>query len=108
MASKAAKAAYKARRLELMTRAQAIVAKGVCPTCGTKLYRNLSLSGWWQCGHVGAVGFQREPGPHCNFDIFYDVTPEEHAAILAAKPPYEPTVPKEASVNEILGAWRRL
>lgn len=68
-----------------MTEAQAIVAKGVCPTCGTKLYRNLSLAGWWQCGHVGAVGFQKEAGLHCDFQIFYDPTPEEHAAILAAK-----------------------
>lgn len=80
--TKAAKAAEKAKRMARMTAAQQIVAAGVCPTCGTKLYRNLSLSGWWQCGHVGAVGFQREPGPQCNFDIFYDPTPEEHAAII--------------------------
>ena len=64
--------------------AHAIVLTGVCPSCGTKLYRNNSLAGWWQCGHLGAVGFQREPGAHCDFQIFYDVTPEEHAAVLAA------------------------
>lgn len=83
--TKAEKEAAKKARMVRMTAAQAIVAKGVCPKCGTKLYRNLSLSGWFQCGHVGAVGFQREAGPQCSFDIFYDPTPEEHAAILAAK-----------------------
>jgi len=83
--TKAAKANEKAKRMARLVEAQAIVATGVCPTCGTKLYRNLSLGGWWQCGHVGAVGFQKESGPHCDFQIFYDVTPEEHAAVLAAK-----------------------
>lgn len=83
--TKEQKAAEKAKRFARMQAAQAIVAKGVCPKCGTKLYRNLSLTGWYQCGHVGANGFQKEPGPHCDFDIFYDPTSEEHAAILAAK-----------------------
>jgi predicted nucleic acid-binding Zn finger protein len=83
--TKAAKLAEQAKRMARLTEAQAIVAKGTCPTCGTKLYRNLSLSGWYQCGHVGAVGFQKEPGPACDFQIFYDPTPEQHAAILAAK-----------------------
>lgn len=80
--TRAQKAEAKAKRMARMIEAQAIVAKGVCPKCGTKLYRNLSLSGWWQCGRVGAVGFQKVPGAHCDFDIFYDPTPEEHAAIL--------------------------
>lgn len=72
----------KAKRLAIAAANHKILITGVCPKCGTKLYRNLSLSGWWQCGHVGAVGFQREVGAPCNFDLFYDVTPEEHADIL--------------------------
>jgi ribosomal protein L37AE/L43A len=75
----------KAKRMQQLTAAQAVVATGTCPTCGTKLYRNLSLSGWWQCGHYGAVGFQKEAGPNCDFQIFYDPTPEQHAQILAQK-----------------------
>jgi hypothetical protein len=84
--TKEQKAAEKAKRFARMQQAHAIVAKGTCPKCGTKLYRNLSLSGWYQCGHVGAEGFQKEPSAqHCDFDIFYDPTPEEHSAILEAK-----------------------
>jgi uncharacterized Zn finger protein (UPF0148 family) len=83
--TKQQKAEYKAKRMAQLTEAQAIVAKGTCPTCGTKLYRNMSLTGWFQCGHVGAVGFQREPGPSCDFQIFYDPTPEQHAEILAKR-----------------------
>lgn len=74
-----------AKRMNQLREAQAIVSTGVCPTCGTKLYRNMSLTGWYQCGHVGAVGFQREAGPHCNFQLFYDPTPEQHAQILSEK-----------------------
>ena len=81
--TKAEKIAAKAERIRKLTEWHAIVAKGVCPQCGTKLYRNLSMAGWYQCGHVGAVGFQKEPGPHCDFQIFYAPTPEEHAAVLA-------------------------
>ena len=83
--TKEQKAAEKAKRFGRLLEASAILDKGVCPDCGTKLYRNLSLTGWYQCGHVGAVGFQREPGPACNFQFFYDPTPEEHAAVLAAR-----------------------
>jgi hypothetical protein len=78
----AARASEKAQRIARLTEAHAVVATGVCPTCGTKLFLNLALSGWWQCGHVGAVGFQKLSGPHCDFQIFYDPTPEQHAAIL--------------------------
>ena len=83
--TKAQKAEYNAKRMETLRAAHAVVVKGVCPTCGTKLYRNSSLTGWFQCGHVGAVGFQREAGPHCDFQIFYDPTPDQHAQILAEK-----------------------
>jgi hypothetical protein len=72
----------KAARLARAAENHKILITGKCPLCGTKLYRNLSLTGWWQCGHLGAVGFQKEPGPHCDFDLFYDVTPDEHAQIL--------------------------
>ena len=83
--TKTQKAEAKAKRMVMLAEAQAIVAKGACPSCGTKLYRNLSMSGWWQCGHYGAVGFQKVAGPNCNFQIFYDPTPEEHAFILQIK-----------------------
>lgn len=75
----------RAKRLARAAANHTILSTGVCPKCGTKLYRNLSLTGWWQCGHVGAVGFQKEAGPHCDFDLFYDVTPQEHAEILEGK-----------------------
>jgi hypothetical protein len=62
----------KARREARLQEAWKIVATGRCPQCGTTLYRNLSLTGWWQCGHYGSPGFQREPGPHCSFETFTD------------------------------------
>jgi predicted nucleic acid-binding Zn finger protein len=79
------KAEYAAKRMSQLRDAHAVVVNGICPTCGTKLYRNSSLTGWYQCGHVGAVGFQRETGAHCDFQIFYDPTPEQHALILAER-----------------------
>jgi len=82
----------RAKRMNMLRKALAIVTKGVCPACGTKLYRNNSMSGWWQCGHVGAEGFQREAGPHCHFSFFYDPTPEEHSELLAEKREPEATV----------------
>lgn len=48
------KDARDARRAE----ARAIVDRGVCPLCGTKLVRNITLAGWYQCGASGAVGFR--------------------------------------------------
>lgn len=82
--TKEEKARAKAKRFAVLMESQAIVAKGVCPYCGAKLYRNNSMAGWWMCAHRGAPGFQREVGPHCDFQLFYDVTPEEHAAVLEA------------------------
>jgi hypothetical protein len=75
-------AAAKARRMENYLRYMPILKAGKCQECGTKLYRNLSLSGWWQCGHVGAVGFQKEAGPHCNYQFFFDPSPREHDELL--------------------------
>ena len=65
------------QRLQRLAQALKIVKAGRCPDCGTRLYRNLSLTGWYQCGHYGSPGFQREPGPHCNFQTFYDPSPRD-------------------------------
>lgn len=81
--TKAEKEAEKAKRMQSLRAAHAIVVTGKCPTCGTKLYRNMSMAGWYQCGHLGAEGFQRETGPHCDFQIFYDPTPEQHVQIIS-------------------------
>lgn len=72
-------------RMDRLRLALRTITKGVCPECGTKLYRNNSLGGWWQCGHVGAEGFQREAGPHCHYQTFFEPTPDEHAELLAEK-----------------------
>ena len=50
---------------------RAILATGVCPKCGGKLKRNLSIFGWWQCEQLGAVGFRARPDqPSCSFEFF--------------------------------------
>ena len=63
----------RARHLECLERARAIVATGVCPDCGTKLVRNSSLAGWWQCG-ASASEAMRAPEfrglPMCSFQVF--------------------------------------
>lgn len=68
-----ARKAHAARMAKLKAAAAAVVAKGVCPQCGTKLVRNLALAGWWQCGGFGSEGF-RKPGfesvAHCDFQTF--------------------------------------
>lgn len=50
-----------------------VVATGTCPQCGTKLRRNLALTGWWQCGAFGRPDF-RQPEccdlPDCSFQCF--------------------------------------
>ena len=81
--TKAQKAAEREVHMSRLRRAYNFVKTGTCPLCGTKLYRNSSMAGWWQCGHFGAEGFQKEPGTHCDFQIFYTPTADEHAAILA-------------------------
>lgn len=82
MARTSKKAQHQQERMAQLKRAFQVVKTGVCPTCGTKLYRNSALAGWFQCGRFGAVGFQKEAGPHCDFQIFYDPTPEQHAIII--------------------------
>jgi ribosomal protein L37AE/L43A len=64
------KRAHAARMAKLKTEGTAIVAKGVCPTCGRPLRRNSSIAGWWVCEQRGAVGFRDEASlPSCSFDV---------------------------------------
>jgi hypothetical protein len=50
---------------------RAHVARGTCPTCGAPLKANLSITGWWQCAQLGAVGFRRDAAkPSCDFQGF--------------------------------------
>lgn len=60
----------KARRAKLYAENQAVVDTGKCPDCGSGLHRNLSLAGWWQCDRFGSEGFQKDPGPKCDFQVF--------------------------------------
>ena len=64
-----------ARMAAAKAEAVRVVAGGVCPQCGAPLRRNLSLTGWWQCGAFGEVQF-RSPGceerPKCSFQCFTD------------------------------------
>ncbi len=58
-----------ARIAEAQTAARLVVATGKCPRCGSKLRRNLSVTGWWQCEQVGAVGFRaRAADAPCSWD----------------------------------------
>jgi hypothetical protein len=48
-----------------------VVATGICPTCGGRVRRNLSLTGWWQCEQLGAEGFRKDATkPSCNWQGF--------------------------------------
>ena len=60
---------------ERMERAQAevraAVKAGACPTCGRKLRRNLSMTGWWQCSQLGAETHRADPTqPSCDWQGF--------------------------------------
>ena len=67
----AEQAAAKAREDARYEEARRIVVTGKCPDCGAKLHRNLSLTGWWQCSQLGAVGFRADPTkPSCPFQTF--------------------------------------
>jgi hypothetical protein len=72
---------YKEKRLARLRELVPILAKGVCPECGCKLYPNHSITGWIMCGHKGSPGFQKEPGPECSWDCVFDPN-EEELAIL--------------------------
>jgi hypothetical protein len=61
------------RMAVLKAEVRAVVATGVCPRCGTKLRRNLALTGWWQCGAYGEPGFRRPEDrdkAHCEWQGF--------------------------------------
>lgn len=63
--------AQTARMNQLKAEARAVVATGKCPECGAALRRNLSLTGWWQCEQVGAVGFRKDASkPSCSWQAF--------------------------------------
>ena len=49
----------------------AVVASGKCPVCGARLRQNLSITGWWQCSQLGAVGFRADAlKPSCSWQGF--------------------------------------
>jgi hypothetical protein len=64
---------HSARMATLHELARMTVDRGVCPQCGTKLVRNNSLAGWWQCATYACDAF-RQPEfkglPSCGFQIF--------------------------------------
>jgi len=61
----------KARREARVAEARAIVSTGVCPCCGSKLKRNLSITGWFQCEQYGAETHRARPSePSCSFQTF--------------------------------------
>lgn len=60
-----------ARREKHYAEVAAIVATGKCPTCGAKLRRNLSLTGWWQCEQLGADTHRADATkPSCDWQGF--------------------------------------
>ena len=62
---------HEARMNELYDAASVVVSTGKCPDCGSSLRRNLSLTGWWQCEQVGAVGFRANADKAaCGFQVF--------------------------------------
>ena len=68
---KAEKAAHVANMARIHAETMAIVQTGKCPQCGSKLRRNLALTGWWQCEQYGAEGFRKDASkPSCSFQCF--------------------------------------
>lgn len=83
--TKAEKVIAKNQRMDRLRQAQAHVKRGICPNCGCGIRRNNSMTGWFQCDALGAVGFQTGDGigkPACNFQFFFDPSPEEYAALI--------------------------
>lgn len=67
----AARKASAARIAEEQAKTRAIVATGVCPSCGSKIKRNLALTGWYQCEQYGSVGFRaRNADAQCGWQGF--------------------------------------
>jgi len=58
---------------QLQAEAAVVVATGVCPICGTKLVRNSSMKGWWQCGAYACEAMRASEFqglPKCSFQCF--------------------------------------
>lgn len=71
--TKAERKAHADKMAALKAKAQAIVATGKCPECGTALRQNLALAGWWQCDAFGEPRFRRPENrdkPACHFQVF--------------------------------------
>lgn len=67
------KGCYAKRSAARYVEAEAHVARGTCPHCGRGLYRNLALTGWWQCGAYGSPEMRRPEhrgAPACSFQTF--------------------------------------
>ena len=63
--------AQQERIVKAQAEARAIVVTGKCPDCGAPLRQNLSITGWWQCEQLGAVGFRKDANkPACSFQCF--------------------------------------
>jgi len=64
---------HRARMDAIHVQNRQIVASGKCPDCGSPLYRNLALTGWWQCSCYPAPD-RRKPEyrgqPECTFQCF--------------------------------------
>ena len=61
----------KRRIEEAQAQTRAVVASGKCPKCNAGLKRNLSITGWWQCEQLGAVGFRKDASqPSCSWQGF--------------------------------------
>jgi hypothetical protein len=58
-----------ARREKLRAEGIAVVSTGVCPCCGQKIVRNLSITGWFQCAGYGAEGFRAAGSKPCSWQV---------------------------------------
>ena len=72
--TKAQKAQYRqeeeAKRQARLAEVRLALDNG-CPQCGAKIKRNLSMTGWWQCSQLGAVGFRADAEkPSCSWQTF--------------------------------------
>ncbi len=72
-AKAAQRAAQTARIAAAKAQAARVLESGVCPMCGTRLRRNLAITGWYQCGAFGEPTFRETPYaalPKCDFQMF--------------------------------------
>lgn len=65
--------AHEVKMARLLADARAVVAGGVCPSCGTRLVRNSAMAGWWQCGAYACEAMRAtefQGLPTCHFQTF--------------------------------------